>query len=101
MIRLSLRAQTQIASLTAHFVERERDDAISNLQRAIATASERILARRGPFYPAPRPYPSVARPGWRWLKAGSYWIAFGGTDSTYVVRALFHETANMPGRMPR
>jgi hypothetical protein len=38
-----------------------------------------LEAGRGPFFPAPRPYPSVTRPGWRpgwlWLKEGSYWIA--------------------------
>jgi plasmid stabilization system protein ParE len=101
VIRLTSRARTQIASLTAHYVERERDDAISNLQSAITTASERILAQRGPFFPAPRPYPSIARPGWRWLKTGAYWIAFGETGSAYVLHAIFHESANIPGRMPR
>jgi hypothetical protein len=101
VIRLTSRARAQIASLMAHYVERDRDDAIGNLRRAVTTASERIVAQRGPFFPAPRPYPSIARPGWRWLKVGSYWIAFGETGGSFVVRALFHESANIPGRMPR
>jgi hypothetical protein len=101
VIRLTSRARTQIASLTAYYSERDRDAAIVNLRHAVTTASERIVTQRGPFFLAPRPYPSIARTGWRWLKVGSYWIAFGAADNSYVIHALFHETANIPGHMPR
>jgi plasmid stabilization system protein ParE len=101
VIRLTSRARAQIESLTSHYVELDRDDAVRNLQAAVSTAADRISSQKGPFFATPRPYPSIARPGWRWLKAGSYWIAFGQADGDYVVHALFHETANIPGRMPR
>jgi plasmid stabilization system protein ParE len=99
VIRLTSRARAQIAILTAYYVERSRDEAIRNLRSAVTTASERILTQTGPFYAAPRPYPSIARPGWRWLKAGPYWIGFGEAGADYVIRAVFHESADISGRM--
>jgi hypothetical protein len=101
VIRVIARARAQIAILTAYYVDRDRDDAIKNLKRAVITACNRILVQIGPFYPAPRPYPSIARPGWLWLKTGSCWVVLGETGTGYVIHALFHESANIPDRMPR
>ena len=101
MIRLSAAARAQVAQLTGHYTDKGRDNAIRNLRRSLTAASDRIEAGKGPFFPAPRPYPSLTRLGWQWLKAGSYWIAFGEVGSVLVIRAVFHESANIPARMPR
>ena len=58
------------------------------------------MARKGPFLAAPRPYPALIRDGWQWLKAGAYWIAFGYAGENWVIKAVFHEAANIPGRLP-
>jgi hypothetical protein len=48
---------------------------------------------------APRPYPVLAQPGRLWIKAGRYWIAYGIRPAPAIV-AVFHETADIPRRMP-
>ena len=47
---------------------------------------------------APRPYPDLARPGQAWIKSGRYWLAYSLTDPPVIV-ALFHDTADIPGRL--
>ena len=48
--------------------------------------------------PAPRPYPTLARPGRVWIKVRSYWVAYGTTNPP-VILAVFYGTADMPGRI--
>ncbi len=50
--------------------------------------------------PAPRPYPRLQRPGWLWLKEPPYWIAHAADARGPVIRAIFHESADMPARLP-
>ncbi len=99
MIPLSPAAERQLDELTRFYVERERDAAIDNLVDSVERASARYLAGQGLFYDAPRPYPALLRPGWRWAKEGRYWVAFSTAKGGPVIRAIFHEAADIPGRM--
>jgi plasmid stabilization system protein ParE len=99
VIRLSRAARAQVSQLTRYYADHDRPEAVRNLRGALARAAERIEARRGPFLPTPRPYPSVARPGWQWLKQGSYWIGFASDMRGPIIRAVFHEAADIPNRM--
>ena len=99
MIPLSPAAERQLDELTGFYAERERDAAIDNLVDSVERASARYLAGQGLFYDAPRPYPALLRPGWRWAKEGRYWIAFSTAKGGPVIRAIFHEAADIPGRI--
>ncbi len=99
MIPLSTAAEHQLNELTRYYAERDRDAAIDHLVDSVEQASARYLANRGLFYGAPRPYPTLIRPGWRWTKEGRYWIAFGPTTSGPIVWAIFHDAADIPGRL--
>ncbi len=99
MIRLSPAAERQLDALTGYYAERERDEAIDRLVDSVERASARYLGDRGPFYDAPRPYPSLLRPGWRWTREGRYWIAFSASPTGPVIRAVFHDSADIPGRL--
>ena len=99
MIPLAPAAERQLDELTRFYAERERDAAIDNLANSVERASARYQANQGIFYDAPRPYPRMSRSGWRWTKEGRYWIAFGPGRSGPVIRAIFHEAADIPGRL--
>lgn len=58
-----------------------------------------VQARRGLFYNAARPYPSLVRPGWKWTKEGRYWIAFREGKHGPAISAIFHEAADIPRRL--
>lgn len=91
-------AQRQIIDLQRHYSALRRPDALRNLYAALLEAERRIERNPAAGLPAPRPYPDLARPGRRWVKAGPYWIAYRTTDPP-VILAVFYETANIPGRL--
>lgn len=97
MTRLSPEAEAQLDALLAHYERIGRPEAIYNLIGAVEEAFERIKNEPAAGLDAPRPYPALARFGFRWIKAGSYWFAY--TDTEAVVTAIFYETANIPKRM--
>jgi len=99
VIPLSPAAARQLDELSRFYAERERDGAIDSLVDSVERASDRYLANQGLFYDAPRPYPALLRPGWRWAKDGRYWIAFGPARNRPVIRAIFHDAADIPGRL--
>jgi plasmid stabilization system protein ParE len=99
MIRLSPAARAQVSSLIKHYTDLDGPEAVRNPRAAIARGGDRIETRRGPFYPAPRPHPALARTGWLWLKEGPYWIAYADDSRGIALMAIFHEAANIPGRI--
>ena len=99
MIPFSPQAKRQLDELCRHYAERGRDAAIDNLVDSLEHACARYVASHGLFHDAPRPYPALLRPGWRWTKEGRYWIAFGPAKAGPVVRAVLYEAANMPNRL--
>jgi hypothetical protein len=62
------------------------------------SARRKIAANPAVGLPAPRPYPQLARPGRRWLKAGRYWIAYSAEGSPSII-GVFYETSNIPRRL--
>jgi plasmid stabilization system protein ParE len=99
VIRLSRAARAQISELAKYYNEQDRPEAVRNLRVIIARAAERIETQRGRFFPAPRPYPSLTRPGWLWLKEGPYWIAYAAGPGGATIQVIFHEAADIPSRM--
>lgn len=98
MIGFTARAARQFRDLRQYYEQHEREAALRALIQAVEDAARRIEASPGAGLPAPRPYPQLARPGWKWLKAGRYWIAYTTTDSPEIT-AVFFETADIPSRL--
>jgi len=99
VIRLSRAARAQVLSLASYYDNLDRPEAVRNLRDIIARAGARIDAQRGLFFPAPRPYPDLTRPGWLWLKEGPYWIAYVSDPRGAVIQVIFHEAADIPSRL--
>ena len=98
MIGLSRRAERDLDGLVRHFDSLGRPEAQQALLAAVDDALIRIKADALAGLPAPRPYPEVARPGRAWIKSGHYWFAYSLTEPPEVV-AVFHDTADIPGRI--
>ncbi len=98
MIEYTPRALRQVDDLIKHYEDRERPEAIAALLTALDEAEHTIEGDPAGGFAAPRAYPSLARPGLAWVKAGRYWIAHSTAEPPVIV-AVFYETANIPGRM--
>lgn len=98
MIALSPEAEAQVDRLIAYYEDRQRRQAAVNLLRALERAKERIGAAPEAGLPAPRPYPSLARHGRRWIIGGRYWISYSLT-SPPVISGVFFVTADIPTRV--
>nr|WP_294527759.1 hypothetical protein [uncultured Rhodopila sp.] len=98
MIPISRRAGAQIRGLIAYFEELGRMQAAANLLAALERASTRILRLPDAGLPAPRPYPDLARLGFRWIKKGPYWIAYMAEGAPTIV-GVYHEAADIPNRV--
>ncbi len=98
MIRLSRGAERQLAALLRHYARLGRPEAQQNLLAAIDRAWARLERDPAAGLPAPRPYPSLARPGRAWIAVGRYWIAYSTTDPP-VILAVFYATADIPNRL--
>ncbi len=97
MIVLSPEAEAHIAALERFYIERERPQALRNLEHALAEASLVILnaPERGAL--APRPYPELAVLNLSWLKRGRYWIAYDPVGP--VIAGVFFETDDIPAHV--
>ena len=98
MIPFTRRAEQQLAELRDHYEALDRIEAILNLLAAVQEASDAIERNPAAGYPAPRPYPQLARSGWAWVKTRRYWVAYS-TAPALVITAVFYESANIPGRV--
>jgi plasmid stabilization system protein ParE len=95
---LGPRAERHVDDLLAHFEQIERPEAARNLIRAIQQASIRIEQSPESGLPAPRPYPSLAGLGLRWIKKGACWFAYMDDGGDPVIAGVFHESADIPRR---
>jgi plasmid stabilization system protein ParE len=98
VIFLSPEAATQLEGLLAHFERLNRIEATENLLAALERASSRISRAPDAGLPAPRPYPALARLGFRWVKKGRYWVAYMNVPSAVIV-GVYHEAADIPNRV--
>ncbi len=94
----SAEAERQIDELCRHYDALDRTEAVRNLIMALVEAEESIQGYPSAGLEAPRPYPQLARLGRLWIKAGRYWIAYR-TSLPPVILAVFHDTADIPGRL--
>lgn len=90
-------AQDQLHALEQHYAALGRSQAIRNLAHALAEASLVMLNAPHLGLPAPRPYPTQARPGLFWLKRGRYWISFRLPGPT--ITGIFFDQADIPGQL--
>lgn len=98
MVRLSRRAEQQVAELSRHYDRLGRPEARQSLLAALRQAAQEIEEAPSFGLPAPRPYPSLASPGRAGVKSGRYWVAYRTTDPPLIV-AVFFDGADIPGRL--
>jgi len=98
VIELSRRAAAQLDSLLAPFSEKKRPEAMRNLLSALREARDAIQANPDGGLTAPRPYPTLARPGRHWLGSGRYWIAWRSRPVLKIV-AVVYDQADIPNRV--
>ncbi len=97
MIRYSLKALALIDDLSAHYVKKNRIEALLSLETALSEAELQIERTPLAGLPAPRPYPDLAAKGERWILVRHYWVAYTTTDPPFIL-AVFHDSADIPGR---
>ena len=98
MIALSPEAEAQLDALIAHYEALGRIEASINLLSALERAKARISETPEAALPAPRPYPSLAKAGRRWIIEGTYWISYSLTTPP-VISGVFYAMADIPNRI--
>ncbi len=98
MIALSPEAEAQLDALIAHYEALGRVEASVNLLSALERARARIAAKPEAGLPAPRPYPSLAKAGRRWIIEGRYWVSYSLTTPP-VISGVFYALADSPNRL--
>ncbi len=63
---------------------------------ALGDAERRIERDPAAGRPAPRPYPTLARPGQAWIKSGPYWIRYSTQQP--VITGVFYDRADTETR---
>lgn len=100
MVGITEQAQAQYQQLVQWHLGKDRPQAARNLEAAYDAAVERIESSPAVFLAFPRPYPSLARYNFRWIKEHRYWFAFvDHEEHGLVITNVFDETADMPGRI--
>ena len=97
MISYTALAARQVAELREHYEREQRLEASRNLGVALDDAERRIEGDPSAGLPAPRPYPTLARAGQAWIKAGPYWICYN-IRTPLVITGVFYERADIPAR---
>jgi plasmid stabilization system protein ParE len=92
-------ARAHIAALHRHYDELDRPEAVRNLLNAVQNAEALIARSPAMGLAAPRPYPELTRPNWRWLKSGRYWFGYIHAGAVTTVAAVFHDSADIPSRL--
>ncbi len=98
MIALSREAEAQIDRLIAHYEAKERIEAAINLLNTLELAKRRIARAPEAGLDAPRPYPTLKRPGRRWIIEGRYWISYSLTKPP-TISGIFYVTSDIPNRI--
>jgi hypothetical protein len=91
------RAAFHVEALVAHFLRKDRPEAVKNLLAILREASATIAAGRAPIHSAPRPYPELAEAGAYWVYIPPYWIAFRNRNNP-IISAVRYDTSDMPNR---
>ncbi len=97
MIDYAQEALDQIDALTRHYLRLNRPEAVTRLDSALRTAEDQIERTPWVGVPAPRPYPTLTRPGIVWILSWRYWIGYKASPEPVIV-AVFYDQADIPGR---
>lgn len=90
MIPLSPEAEKQLDEVLAHYERLGRPEATRNLIAALEDAVARIEQAPEAGLTAPRPYPSLASLGLKWVRQGG--------DGP-IVAGVFYVSADIPNRL--
>jgi hypothetical protein len=75
-----------------------RPAAARKLIEAYALAIEQIAAGPKAWFTCPRPYPDLARYGFRWIKIHRYWFGYIA-DADPIITNILDEVADIPSRV--
>ena len=98
MTSLSPEAEAQLDGLIVHYEALGRVEASINLLNALERAKARISETPEAGFPAPRPYPALAKAGRRWIIEGPYWISYSLTTPPGI-SGVFYAMADIPNRL--
>jgi len=98
VVILTPEADQQVSDLETYYEGLNRLSAVCNLLLAIEEAKARITKSPATGLPAPRPYPSLKKPGRLWLKVGRYWISYSPFDPL-AITGVFFETVDIPKKV--
>eukprot|EP01037_Dinobryon_pediforme_P017868 gene17868-18097_t len=85
--------KAQLDALIVHYEALGRIEASINLLTALERAKARISTTPEAGLPAPRPYPSLAKAGRRWIIEGTYWISYS-LNTPPVISGVFYAMKN-------
>ena len=95
MIRQTLAARDQALALLHAYRDSRRNGAFRNLLDAILIAADTIEAALTGGSAYPKPYPRMAKWGFRWIKVHRYWFGWSMARGYPVVTNIFFETSRM------
>jgi plasmid stabilization system protein ParE len=95
-------ARSQYLGMVRHYLQATprrsaRPEAARRLIETYDAALARIAAEPRSWRTHPRPYPDLARYGFRWIKLHRYWFAWHPGPPP-VITNIFDETADIPRR---
>jgi hypothetical protein len=99
VIRQTVFARDQASALFEFYLEKDREQAYENLLKAIAEAASRIEADPTGGLAHPKPYPGMAKWGFRWIKVHLYWFGWSIARGYPLVTNIFFETSRMWARI--
>ena len=99
MIRQTRHAREQADALLDHYLQNDYEQAYEKLVDAIAEAVALIEANPTGGATYPRPYPSIAAFGFRWIKVHRYWFGWSLIRGYPVLTNVFFDTAFIEGRI--
>jgi plasmid stabilization system protein ParE len=95
LIRQTLSAERQATAMFRSYLRKERYEAFRRFDQAIQDAVREIEADPHAGALFPRPYPELARWGFRWIKVHRYWFAWSMAKGYPVVTNILYDQARI------
>jgi hypothetical protein len=99
MVRQTVFAAEQAEALFDFYLEKDREQAYENLMKAITEAAAQIEAEPTGGLTHPKPYPGMAKWGFRWIKVHRYWFGWSMARGYPLVTNIFYDTSRMWARV--
>jgi hypothetical protein len=102
-VRITDTARTQYLEIVRRYLRTTsrrsaRPAAARKLIDAYAEAVEQIAAGPQSWFTHPRPYPDIARYGFRWIKVHRYWFGYLFASNPIITNIL-DEVGDIPARV--